>query len=285
MLVTDTKRKAVDFVPTFTGRRFWPSAPKVEDITIIDIAHHLSNICRYNGATILHYSVAQHSCILCDYAQKARSATALDSLQILMHDAPETWIGDMARPLKQYAHDYRQMDHDVTMVVRSWMGWDGLPIPDWQDELDSRIIADERAHMMFDQEHDWLMEGVEPLGVDIDPWTARLAEQQFLARYSRLAQEVYGSPQYLRSGWGLTTSVYQPDFRTRGSDVAQYGPSDPWTITDLLEVDVRGGCGRVALRSPDGMMVRDKNAGLFPRPAWEFIHGKFELVGDGNAVA
>jgi hypothetical protein len=284
MLVTDTKRKAVDWVGTFTGRRFWPSAPKVDDITIIDIAHHLSNICRYNGSTIAHYSVAQHSCILCDYVQKARSGTPLDCLQILMHDAPEAWIGDMARPIKQHAPDYRKMDHDVTVVVRSWMGWDGLPIPDWQDELDTRIIADERAQVVFDQENDWLMDGVEPLDVDIEPWTARLSEQQFLARYATFSQQVYGSPQYLRSGWGITTSIYQPDFRTRGSDVEQHGPAEPWTITDLLEVDVRGGCGRVALRSPDGMMVRDKSAGAFPRPAWEFIHGKFELVGDVNAV-
>lgn len=218
--------------------------------------------------------------------QKVRKGTALDCLQILIHDAPETWLVDIPRPIKQYLPDYRQWDHDIAMCVRSWLGLDGVPIPEWQDELDSRIIADERAQVMFDQDMDW-QHNVEPLDIMIEPWTPRFAEQQFLMRYATYAAQVYGSHQYLRSGWGVpTNAVYQPDFRTQGSDVAQRGPQDPWTITDLIEVDFRGGCGRVALRSPDGMMIRDRNAGAFPRPAWEFIHGKFEMVtGAGDAVA
>ena len=42
-----------------------------------------------------------------------------------------------------------------------------------------------------------------------------------------------------------------------------------------------GGVGRVALRSPDGMMIRDTRAGTFPRPAWRWIHGSFDLVAPG----
>lgn len=281
MLSTDTKYKCVEWVPTFTGRLIYPRAPTVESITIIDIAHHLSNQCRYSGATNLHYSVAQHCCILTDYVQKERKGTPLDCLQILLHDSAEAYIVDIPRPVKQFMPEYREWDHALTMCIRKWAGFGDLPIPEWQDELDSRIISDERWQLLNDNHEDW-KHNVQPLGVRIEPWGARFAEQQFLARYATFASKVHGSYQYLRSGWGVSTSArYQPNFLTADSDTPRQGPSEPRVITDLIEVDIRGGVGRVVLRSENGMMVRDTEAGSFPRPAWEFIHGKFEFTGEG----
>lgn len=282
-LPTDTTYHAVSFVPTFTGRAFYPLAPRVEDLSIIDIAHHLSNQCRYSGAPITTYNTAQHSCILADYAEKEKKATPGECLEILLHDGAEAYLVDVPRPIKQYLPDYRKWDYNITMCIREWLGMKDKPIPSWQDEIDSRIIADERAQIMFDQALDW-EHAAEPLGVTIEPWGSRFSEQQFLMRYATYSSRHYNSIQYLRSGWGIPThSVYTPDFRTRGSDIAQYGEqTDPNTVTDLLEVDIRGGVGRVAIRSPDGMLVRDRSAGKFPRPAWAFIHGKFELTGQGT---
>lgn len=281
-LPTDTSYKAVDFVATFTGRAFFPLAPKPEAITIIDIAHHLSNQVRYNGSARVFYSTAQHCCLLTDYVEKnVQNVQPIDCLQMLMHDAAEAWLIDVPRPIKQHMPQYRKWDYDVTMCVRSWLGLDGVPIPSWQDEFDSRIIADEREQIMNPSQLDW-QHDVEPLGVLIEPWEPALAEQQFLMRWSHFSVLHYGSHQYLRSGWGVpTNSRFQPNFRTGGSDIVQQGECVPRVVTDLLEVDIRGGCGRVALRSPNGMMLRDRQAGSFPRPAWEFIHGKFEL-GVGN---
>lgn len=281
MLSTETAYTCVDWVPTYTGRGVNPRDPKPETFSIIDIAHHLSNQCRYGGATSQHYSTAQHCCALADYVQKERKGTPLDCLQILMHDSAEAYLVDIPRPVKQFMPEYRLWDHRLTMVIREWLGLGGVPIPDWQDEVDSRIIGDEKAQLMSDSVVDWDLTG-KPLGIKIEPWGPRFAEQQFLARYATFSSKVHGSFQYLRSGWGLpTNSKYQPDFRTAGSDVTQRGSSEPRTITDLIEVDIRGGVGRVVLRSENGMMQRDTEAGSFPRPAWEFIHGKFELTGQG----
>lgn len=291
VLETDTAYKAVSFIETYTGRAFYPLNPSEDVISVIDIAHALSNQCRYSGHVEKFYSTAQHCCILADYVANVSKGSPLDCLQILMHDSAEAYLVDIPRPVKQFMPMYRKWDRDITMCVRSWLGLYGVPIPDWQDILDSAIVNDEREHLMCDSGLEW-NHAVRALGVEInDAWLPPVAEQQFLMRYAQYSAAVFGKVQYLRSGWGIPTDVRytedgaQAPFRTLGSDVAQRGPRDPRVITDLIEVDIRGGVGRVALRSEDGMMIRDTAAGSFPRPAWEFIHGKFELTfGDQNGV-
>ena len=276
----DTAYKAVDFIETYTGQPFWPLNPTKEHVSIIDIAHALSNQCRYSGATQNFYSTAQHCCLLSNYVEKnMKGSTALDALQILMHDSAEAYLVDVPRPVKQHMPEYRKWDKTITMVIRSWLGIGDVPIPEWQDELDSRIIMDERAQLMSDSGLEW-KHNLEPLGIFIDPWVPPVAEQQFLMRYAHFTKKIFGTHRYLRSGWGVPThSVFQEfPFRTGGSDIAQKGAVDPRIITDLQEVDLLGGVGRVALRAPDGMMMRDTRAGTFPRPAWKWIHGSFDLV-------
>lgn len=279
-LETDTAYKAVDYIETYTGKAFFPSNPRVEDVTIIDIAHHLSNQCRYSGATAWHYSTAQHCCLLATYAEYGLKATPLDCLQMLIHDAAEAYLVDLPRPIKQHMPEFRVVDCNIQTAVRKWLTLDTVSLPSWQDELDSRIIVDERAQVMSDSGNDWKHDLV-PLGIEIAPWEPYVAEQQFLMRYANYSQKVFGSHQYLRSGWGIPLDAKFTDahsFRTAGGDLPSSGEFDPTIITDLKEVDLRGGVGRVAMRSENGMMIRDTNAGRFPRPAWKWIHGKFLLT-------
>ena len=277
-----TEYKAAEFIETYTGRPFWPLHPTPENVSIIDIAHNLSNQGRYSGSTGTFYSTAQHCCLLANFVEKQRKGSPLDCLQILMHDCAEAYLVDIPRPVKQYMPEYRQWDKAITYVIRDWLGLGSVPIPDWQDELDSRIIVDERAQLMSDSGLDWGHHH-EPLGIYIEPWRPVMAEQQFLMRYASFSKMVFGKHQYLRSGWGVSTHSHFKEFpfRTGGSDIAQKGEVNPRLITDLMEVDLRGGVGRVALRSPNGMMVRDTAAGQFPRPAWKWIHGAFELATPG----
>lgn len=46
---------------TFTGRYTWPLDPRAEDINLVDVAHSLAIINRYNGHTCTPYSVADHA--------------------------------------------------------------------------------------------------------------------------------------------------------------------------------------------------------------------------------
>jgi uncharacterized protein len=87
--------KRGDWIQTYTGRRVYPLDPSPEDIDIADIAHALSNVCRFTGHVREFYSVAQHSVIV------SECVPAPFALLGLMHDAPEAYIGDISRPLKK----------------------------------------------------------------------------------------------------------------------------------------------------------------------------------------
>lgn len=264
LLSTDTKYAAAQFIETYTGRAFYPLAPSIEAVSIIDIAHALSNQCRYSGHTAFFYPTAQHCCLLAEYVVHT-GGSALDALQILMHDGAETYLVDMPRPVKQHMPVFRQWDHAIQYVIREWMGWGNLPIPSWQDELDSRIIVDERAQIMSRSGNDW-GHNIEPLGIRIEPWTPEEAEQTFLTQYAAYSHAVYGSHQYLNAEWGIPAKLHH----SASSDHAE--------VEDVMEVDVRGGVARIKLRDQDGRMVRDPKAGAFPTPDFQWLHGKFQLV-------
>ena len=83
------------YADTFTNKKLYFLNPKPADICIEDIAHSLSNICRYNGHCKKFYSVAQHSIFVSDMLP-ARLA-----IYGLLHDATETYVTDIPRPLKK----------------------------------------------------------------------------------------------------------------------------------------------------------------------------------------
>ena len=263
----DAPYKAAKFIETYTGRAFYPLEPDPASISIIDIAHGLSLQCRYGGQISDFYSVAEHSVLLAMYTESVLKGTVLDCLQILMHDAPESYMIDIPRPVKQYMPDYRKWDHGIDECIRSWLSIDGFKRPEFQDEIDGRIILDERAQLKSDSGLEWGIKG-EPLGIEIPKWSPKEAEYRFLVRYSAYTYSLFGSHQYMREGWGSNSPKVLH---------SQTG-SDSNDILDVVEVDLRGNVAKAKLRSADGMLVRDPQAGRFPRPAWRWIHGRFTLT-------
>lgn len=260
---TDERYKAAEFIETYTGRAFYPLSPKPEAISIIDIAHGLSLQCRYGGQISEFYSVAQHSVLLTYYAEQKLKATVADCLQILMHDAPEAYMTDIPRPVKQYMPEYRAWDHNIDECIREWLGISSLKRPAFQAEIDSRIIIDERAQLKSNSGLDW-GHRFEPLGIKIMPWSPKEAEKQFLVRYAAYTAHIFNQPTYMCDEWQRNLH-------------ADYTDGVHEDIVNLIEVDLRGGVGRVKLVDERGMLVRDPEAGKFPRPAWRWVHGKFTL--------
>lgn len=167
------------WMQTFTGKRFYPLAPLAEEIDPIDIAHALSQICRYGGHARRFYSVAEH-CVLMSNAVAPEHA-----LWALLHDATEAYVGDMVRPLKIHMPEYREVEDRVMVAVAERFGLDGVTMPPAVKDADNRILLSERAVVMTPTEDDWSLD-VEPLDVRIRAWQPAAAELMYLDRLTAL---------------------------------------------------------------------------------------------------
>lgn len=86
--------------------------PKVEDIFEEDIAHALSQLCRYGGHSPDFYSVAQHS-YLCSFFP----GTPQEQLECLMHDGSEAYMVDLPRPIKRAFPEYIRIENNLLEVI------------------------------------------------------------------------------------------------------------------------------------------------------------------------
>lgn len=167
-----------NWIQTFTGRQFWPTNPAAEDIAIEDIAHALSNLCRFTGHTRTFYSVAQHSVMASYHCEDSRWG--------LMHDAAEAYLCDFARPLKRelprYCHYERRLLFQVSK--RFELPW---PMPDCVSLTDAVLLATERRDLMGRSSWPWnLCENVMPIKETIVAVPPDIAEAQFLERFREL---------------------------------------------------------------------------------------------------
>lgn len=87
-------------IHTWTGKAFFPKDIRVGDVDIRDIAHALSQTCRYGGQCDFTYSVAQHSVYCWEMAVRLGYPQHL-LREALLHDAVEAYLGaDFPRPYK-----------------------------------------------------------------------------------------------------------------------------------------------------------------------------------------
>lgn len=156
----------------------------VDMVNVRDIAHSLSNQCRYSGHTDRHYSVAEHSVHLANhFLRENRPELARAAL---LHDAGEAYVVDLPRPLKRLLPEYVKLCDEVDAVISAWAGFDIYPTE--VKDADYRICLDERDQAMGTPPKDWEIQGA-PLGVALKFWTPREAEVRFLEMYRFLFEE------------------------------------------------------------------------------------------------
>lgn len=165
------------WMQTFTGRQFWPLDPRPEEIFIEDIAHSLSMQCRYAGHCKKFYSVAEHSILLAEYVP------APFKLWALLHDASETYLLDVIRPLKADLAGYRALEASVMSAVCQRFGL-SADMPEVVAEADDRIIGDERSNLSSCTV-EWTY-SPKPLGVKLHHWSPEMAEAVFLGVFRAL---------------------------------------------------------------------------------------------------
>ena len=137
------------WIQTASGRQFWPLDPRPEDLDLGDIAHALSNLCRFGGHCREFYSVAQHSIhVSCEVQPRALKAAGL------MHDATEAYLIDLPRPIKDALPEYRVAEDRLWRVIAKRYG---LPevLPEEVKEADERMLATEQRDLMAAPPREW----------------------------------------------------------------------------------------------------------------------------------
>lgn len=146
-----------DWAQTFSGRRYWPLDPRVDEIHIEDIAHSASMLCRFLGHCKRFYSVAEHSVYVSYFVPPE------DALCALLHDATEPFLVDVPRPLKPYLTGYKALEDQWWLKVAERFG---LPaeMPQSVKEADIAVLLAERDQIMNPCEVAWDLPG-EPADV------------------------------------------------------------------------------------------------------------------------
>lgn len=163
---------------TYTGQVFWPLDPRPEEIFIEDIAHGLSNICRYAGHCKFHYSVAQHCVLMANMLPKQYK------LEGLLHDASEAYICDIHRSLKPFLLNYKGIENKLMEVIANKYGF-SWPISDIVHTADNRMLATEKPYLMPNNPKPWNLKN-KSFTIKIEPWTPKRAEKEFLKTYKEI---------------------------------------------------------------------------------------------------
>lgn len=165
-----------DWIQTFSGHPYWPMDPRIEDVHVVDIAHALSNLCRYTGHVRTFYSVAEHSVYVSMLVPEEHAFCAL------LHDAPEAYVNDLARPLKKQLADYQAAEQLNWLVVADRFG---LPkdMPACVHEADNAMLRAERQQLMAPSTKDWALGAGEVPQVGQLGMLPQQAEAAFLRRF------------------------------------------------------------------------------------------------------
>lgn len=166
-------------ITTYTGKKFYHNDPKPEDICIEDIAHALSNICRFAGHCKTFYSVGQHSISVSYHCPEE------DALWGLLHDAAEAYCVDIPRPLKHSVgmESYRHIEYNVMKAVAKKFKLSPKEEPLAVKQADNLLLVTEQRDLMKGKPN----YAIKPLRDKIVPLSSKEVEKLFLKRYKELS--------------------------------------------------------------------------------------------------
>ncbi len=183
------KQKTIPaFLSTMSGTgKYHFLDPSPDEIDINTIATGLSNVCRYGGKVKagFFYSVAEHSVVLAKKVLEETGCTE-KALSALLHDASEAYLGDVARPLKQFLPEYTAIEEKAERVIRE--KFNIKPMCEYGKYLDYNVVRDE-ADILFSKLPDWASL-YEEVGVVIYCWEPKKARTEFLKMFTQLKGEI-----------------------------------------------------------------------------------------------
>lgn len=156
-------------IRTFTGIYMNVFEPTIDMICIEDIAHALSNQCRFGGHLPEFYSVAQHS-LLCSQLVSDKY-----KLQALLHDASEAYLLDIPSPIKRSLSNYKEIEDKLMLLIAEKFGFN-YPLEKPVKNIDKKLL---------ELEWNTLMLRNNPIG-NFTCWSSAYAKINFLDMFNRL---------------------------------------------------------------------------------------------------
>jgi uncharacterized protein len=180
-----------------SGRRLDLLDPSPLDVEIVDIAHGLARVARWNGQTrgAHAFSVAQHCLVVERVAHELRPGLIREArLAALLHDAAEYVIGDLISPFKAAVGiDYKDFERKLLSAIHIRFGLPPQPSADVAALIKraDRISAFHEAVQLagFEPTEARRYFGRPPQllrAPKLVPLATPDAEQQFLERFRRL---------------------------------------------------------------------------------------------------
>lgn len=162
------------WIRVYSGKQFHFLNPKQSEIDIYDIAHNLSQLCRFTGSTRTFYSIAEHCCRVSDILP--------DSLKLsgLAHDFAEAYMADINSPLKSILPQYKEVERRVEAVIYKKYNIK-YPFPAEVKNADMVLLVTEMRDLM--PKEDFKTIPFKPLDKPVKPWSMKRAETELLKRF------------------------------------------------------------------------------------------------------
>ena len=154
-------------------------------------------MCRFGGHCQQFYSVAQHCCLGALWGRYDDLASKRDQFNFLMHDASETYLADLPRPLKhgmgRFADMYREIEDELDgkLALRFNLSYPMLPRI---KRVDTRMLLTERRDLLASTNDVWEAQTVADAAEQFPlftarvlPWSPKLAEDTFLQMFKDLS--------------------------------------------------------------------------------------------------
>lgn len=186
------------WIHTYTGKMFDILNPTADMICIEDIAHAGSQMNRFTGHCKYPYPVTQHEYLgsfirphNCQCASNEEHA-----FKFLLHDASESYISDVSRPLKHFTlvgKEYRKVERPIQNLIYACFGL-GPNEPPCIKTVDTQMLYAEKAALMPSKKFavDWFaVEGEHdrtPADVVITERTFHQNKFLYLSRFNKLCR-------------------------------------------------------------------------------------------------
>ena len=180
-------------ITTSHGHSVNVQTPEPATLVIEDVAHALSNLCRFGGHGRRFYSVAEHSLYTATLITRRLRALMLEpwcvagAIAALLHDAAEAYLVDIPRPVKTLLPMYGELEARMLEAIRQrFVPW----APNFAAEVkvvDDIMLVTEAPQLEIDMAN-WSAkyQCITPCDITLSMLTPSEAEPMFLDVYHSL---------------------------------------------------------------------------------------------------